>query len=453
MTPVTPATSLAEATDCWNLNNDDENDMITRVLVPEPMEFEETFLEEEADEGEEKIDARGRLARDFPRWLHLLFGVALLSVSVMMVHLAFPSSSSTPSNPVDVESSLATCHGDCFLLLPRRHTGLGSNLMYLFSTMVYLRKVYQRTKFFIDVTMPDDQVYYQRDGLNFLRGWFTPKVGLIETTDQYSLVDAYLPDGITLEQLHGIEGKDQMAWNDVYTNRSSGSALWASETHEYRSAMHTYFTSAGRGGYKQLYRDLVPLMCANLQFNEVARSEIENVKANFAYPVDFAERPTVGFHVRRTDKVVAQSRTYMAAEYVDTLLNVTGHDLDVFDYCFLATDDDTVVGEMQDALTTAGVTCQLVYSPNNSSTDPGSLERRYQADGALVFMTEFSLLLQADYFVGTFNSNVGALASVLRACPELSHPVDDHYARSYGVDADDWFLRHIYRGHSPYAHV
>ena len=71
---------------------------------------------------------------------------------------------------------------------------------------------------------------------------------------------------------------------------------------------------------------------------------------------------------------------------------------------------------------------------------PTDKEGRYQADATLVFLMELSMLVEATYFVGTFNSNVGELAAVLRACPGSGHSAQAHFAQSYGVDQEDWML-------------
>lgn len=66
---------------------------------------------------------------------------------------------------------------------------------------------------------------------------------------------------------------------------------------------------------------------------------------------------------------------------------------------------------------------------------------RYSEEGALLFLVEFSMLLEADYMIGTFNLNADTLAAVLRACPVSiggpGHDDSSHYANTYGVDRDD----------------
>jgi hypothetical protein len=67
-------------------------------------------------------------------------------------------------------------------------------------------------------------------------------------------------------------------------------------------------------------------------------------------------------------------------------------------------------------------------------------QSRDSETNGLVFMTELSVLMETSYFIGTFNSNVGGLTTVLRACPERHHDPTHHYANSYGVDTEDWYF-------------
>jgi hypothetical protein len=57
----------------------------------------------------------------------------------------------------------------------------------------------------------------------------------------------------------------------------------------------------------------------------------------------------------------------------------------------------------------------------------------------LQFFTEISYMINATYFVGTFDSNVGGMVGVLRAC-KGDKPVKT-FANSFGVDSDTWRLR------------
>ena len=111
--------------------------------------------------------------------------------------------------------------------------------------------------------------------------------------------------------------------------------------------------------------------------------------------------------------------------------------LEDVEVCFLATDDSSVHLEMEQALHTYGMVCRLVYTPaQEDSVNLGDINFRE----TLVFMTELFMLIDATYFVGTLDSNVGALAAVLRASPG-GYNANKHYAQTYGVDRDTWYLR------------
>ena len=138
-------------------------------------------------------------------------------------------------------------------------------------------------------------------------------------------------------------------------------------------------------------------------------------------------------------RFIKESRLYTAKEYVDKLVSVlqaNNVQLSNVDVCFVATDDASVVPEMQSALEATQLSCRLVYTPTANITGKGD---RYRPNSTLIFLAELSMLVEATYFVGTFNSNVGELAAVLRACPG-GYPAENHFAQSYGVDQEDWML-------------
>jgi hypothetical protein len=176
-----------------------------------------------------------------------------------------------------------------------------------------------------------------------------------------------------------------------------------------------------------------------------------------------ATTTSVAFHIRRGDKVVEEeSRKYEAWEYVSKLLQVTTQDERLqIRHCFVATDDYSVVAELQSELThNASIACNV----STLTPHPGlSLESGNREGGEefILFLAQFDVLIHSTYFVGTFNSNVGKLAALFRGCPTSggSSNSDDwkdpkpnftdgqfstklnHYYSSYGVDEEDWFLR------------
>ena len=201
-------------------------------------------------------------------------------------------------------------------------------------------------------------------------------------------------------------------------------------------------------GTVNLYHELVHRMCPHLQFNEQAKNDLKATRqSSYDLPDTLRHTTSAAFHVRRTDKVSkSESIAYPCTDYVNQLMHALESDgvrLEDVEICFLATDDYTVHTEMQQALDAVGLTCRLVYTAPSAEfqkVSPGDTSQRYEADAALVFLTEFSVMLEATYLMGTFNSNIEALAGVLRACPG-GYDANKHYAQTYGVDGPAWFFR------------
>ena len=157
----------------------------------------------------------------------------------------------------------------------------------------------------------------------------------------------------------------------------------------------------------------------------------------------------LAFHIRRGDKVAGprkESRAYSAGEYIERFFNQSsialGEQSDFGD-CFLATDDYSVVTELNDAIRKYKIPCKKLWT----LTPPGYKSTWQDRDEILGFLAQVHVLVRATYFVGSFTSNVGGLVALLRGC-HLHTSVDrgsekdhyHHYFHSYGVDWDDWGL-------------
>ena len=129
---------------------------------------------------------------------------------------------------------------------------------------------------------------------------------------------------------------------------------------------------------------------------------------------------------------------FRAKEYVDKLLQILGKKQSrTVHHCYVATDDHDATIELKLALKQAHVNCKV------SSLATGQLtgRDRVQPSESLRLMTDLFMLAQATYFIGSFNSNIGSLAAVLRSCHSKEDSILPHFGFSYGVDQDDWMLR------------
>lgn len=375
----------------------------------------------------------------------------------------------------DLPSTLQKCAqpndvgGRCFLFSVRG-SGLASQLMNAFVNQLYVRDVWHRDIFIIDETNFNSGKHYEakhaspnhptnRTTFGIMTAYFTPTTLAVLAVPEVDrpLVNQTLQQStsptVSLEDWYEL---DYQAQSDYATlGFTDESPLWLANFHTFQSTagqlawIHPNGDDSSQTDWWRLYKALVDAMCPNLQFNDITWQAIQTRRNLYDFPVNFYGNPqngeyTVGFHVRRTDKLKHESKLYPASDYVKKLLqslplNVPQSSIT---QCFLATDDYAVVQEMQQALDKWGLRCQLHYTPTSAfikDMHPGSPKQRFKAKATEIFLTEVSMLMEATFFVGTFNSNVGGLVAVLRACPirqaykQAGHDGSDHFARSYGV--------------------
>ena len=285
-----------------------------------------------------------------------------------------------------------------------------------------------------------------------MEGFFTPRFPWFRHPDQRWMVDSILPEGHwTLQEWYSFNITERSRWG---AQSLASYDVVVADVHTLHNPIVQYYKRLPGGHARNLYPLMVNFMCPNLQFNPTATAAIMERRRQYGVPERLAS-PSIAFHIRRTDKLWIESPLYPAEDYVKKALQMAGGQSDdpvtYFQSCFLATDDVNVIDELSLALEEANMTCTLhtlastEHLAQNITLD--TYDRRYDANGALSFMAELDMLIRATYFVGTFNSNVATLVAVLRACPEnrrdrLSVDGDlDHFARSYGVDGDEWYLR------------
>jgi hypothetical protein len=346
-----------------------------------------------------------------------------------------PQQTGLPSGyfgPPDLGYSVAECRSNCYMFTMGK-SGMGSQIVNVFASKVYMREVYNRDQFFVDETRFN---HYMFAGQRIMRAWFTPQIPIMEYTDQRPLVDAHLPPGLTMDSWYQA---DTRKFGD-FANKGMVNAtdMWLGELRTFHTAIVEHY----KDDWDYLYKQLVIDMCPNLQFNQQALRAMNELRDLYHFPRDdqLRESSSVVFHVRRTDKLRKESALYPADDYVKKVQSVTKPG-QVLEHCFLATDDDAVISEMKQALSKANMTCQLHTTPDlTPGVNAGSKKTRSDSDAALVFLMQVSLMIRADYFVGTFNSNVATMVAVLRACPG-GYDSRKHYAHTYGVDGDQWYFR------------
>jgi hypothetical protein len=212
------------------------------------------------------------------------------------------------------------------------------------------------------------------------------------------------------------------------------------------------------------YFRLALLLCFSVSFNPYTLGEIHQTLDENSIP-DFAKSlrkgidgsgqeiqgslgTTVAFHVRRGDKVRRESKPFDEELYVQRLLNISGVVPDQIHHCYVATDDYNVTKGIQDSLNRHNIPCQLhflVPDGEKPKCPKHYIALRKDPKNHILFFIEFYMLTHATYFIGSFNSNVGSIASLFRKCSwkgNMGTAMDDfhHFYQTYGVDQEKWFI-------------
>jgi hypothetical protein len=175
------------------------------------------------------------------------------------------------------------------------------------------------------------------------------------------------------------------------------------------------------------------LICKSIKMRPQIQAKAEQMLADVNIP-PLGTHSTIGFHIRRGDKLIKVARAYKGEEYVSHLLKKAPQAVNA-SHCFLATDDMSVRQELKDALINYNISCQLhSFGGMRNGTS------RSNVDDIFYFFAELHALSITHYFVGTFGSNVGHLVSLWRGCASIPGATASNYYHSYGADTNYWHL-------------
>mmetsp|Transcript_12523 Transcript_12523/g.25316 ORF Transcript_12523/g.25316 Transcript_12523/m.25316 type:complete len:482 (-) Transcript_12523:90-1535(-) len=338
---------------------------------------------------------------------------------------------------VTIQKTCAKGHAGCAVYVMEK-SGMGSALLGVFKHRI-MHRVFGRPYFIVDESR---YPYYRSPDWSkgVLTTFFTPTFPIIDDPTPFHYIDEILPKGQSMNGMIVKSPKKSKYW-DTYTEVSSIITLRRPDT---RNEMSDYFLN-GNFSEEDLWRMLVEEMCPDLRYNDETQKKVDAVIAEHGFPNLLAlETTSVTFHVRRTDKVDQhESIPYTGESYVAQLLEAQPDANPA--HCYVATDDASVVQEIITALRQYGLTCQVWDLPDDNKA--GGKEGKYirsTYDESLIFLAELSMMVEATYFVGTWDSNVGILATVLRGCPPYGRQ-DIPMAHSYHVD-DNLFLHSNFVG-------
>jgi len=218
----------------------------------------------------------------------------------------------------------------------------------------------------------------------------------------------------------------------------------------------------------------------HIRFNQETNERIGKILQNHSVPNfrpslynniidDGNDCSSVAFHIRRGDKLEKESIPYQAKEYIDTLIRgISEKEKNCIRHCFVATDDYRVVSDLATELAASSIHCTLhtfARPFHDNKNDKPSSKATPKRDGnhALVLFVDLKMMIDASFFVGTFNSNIGKLAAMWRGCKQEEEEEEyredvvaswktrrrtqgaslanhyNHFYRSYGVDRDYWY--------------
>lgn len=218
-----------------------------------------------------------------------------------------------------------------------------------------------------------------------------------------------------------------------------------------RRILLRYYTTTEYSNNTIMFQAMMPFFC-QIQTNPETKARVDDILQQASIPSfhhkendnSVEKQVTVAFHIRRGDKIKRESRAFEASEYVSTLIAQVPSDvLTKIRQCYVATDEYTVVAELEQELRKASIHCTL-YTLARPQYD----NNRNAAHAAL-FFADLQMLQSATYFIGSLNSNVGQVTALWRACRQQQEPGGagaslhnqyNHFAHTYGVDRDEWSM-------------
>jgi len=285
--------------------------------------------------------------------------------------------------------------------------GLGSNLVNLFGVMAYVKKFYPDRTFVLD----ESRYPYRRStSRGLFTGYMSPQFPVVDTATEKSGLGNYKLS----KRVQRIPTNDAVISFHIYLFRRLVREEIVKKTESKADLLEL----------------LASYACPSVKYNTETVQDVQELHKSLpGFEVD----DMVAFHIRRGDKLRRESRKFLGEEYVTKYLQVnrTQHK-----YCFVATDDYEAVSELQEALLAQNVNCQLMTLTQPTQRGSSKNDEKTVAS-TIQLLAEVDLIVRANVFVGTMNSNVGSLAGILRACHGNA---SDEFAQSYGVD-HEWDYR------------
>jgi len=330
-----------------------------------------------------------------------------------------------------------------------RGSGLGSQLVNMLWFQMYLDVVQDR-----DMIVDESCFSYRKNKTaGVLTGFFTPTMTVVDNfPDRKKVLQTF---GVQTYHVKGCKASTT-APNSLFDimQHDNPLAFASLNSHKYFRS-HILFQLFPKTDHDRLYRLVSNYACTSLQFNPETKDAMKKVKLKAGLsPAYFGTEygnvnntTSVTFHIRRSDKLIGESKRYAGEDYVRKLLDVVGSTgARMITHCFVATDEYAAVEKLSESLTRNNISCHLeTLVPQSRNGTSRQKQNHLSPEDTIEFLTELSIAIDSTYFIGTFNSNIGTLVTLLRSCeasssnPRLSGY--HNYFRSYGVDTEKWSIR------------
>lgn len=332
------------------------------------------------------------------------------------------------------------------------NSGFGSQMINMLVNQFYF-ETFQKRKFLVDESYYS---YRRSKEEGVLTGFFSPTMPVLDQAENFNeFGQIWFPGGtINNTEYADLIGSYSIAGRIITDSPNNKSKLIIRDLFSFgfqvRKDIFRLFPNEDT-----LYLLLMQYACTSLKFNPKTLHDIKNHKEEHGIPIEWnaVDGHTVGFHIRRSDKILRESRMYTADKYVEKMIYAVGglkKAQTQISRCFVTSDTNGAVEEMRATLNQYNMTCSLfTMSDLSRRGTTKTLQSRISYDDTITFLSEISLLIDSTFFIGTMNSNVGVFVTLMRSCPAYDRGeklIDgnlkaNHYFASYGVDRDSWMLR------------
>jgi hypothetical protein len=310
-------------------------------------------------------------------------------------------------------------------------SGLCSQLVNLLPVQFLYENVYHRN------LLVDESFYegYRRNSSEgVLTGFFTPQMPVLDEIKQRPdfvgkwfphLVNAshFIFKHVTKDKFDKKNFINTSQPNSIEDAKGNETSFVTSSVFSHDNHFRLDWIRLLGSDWYSIYHKLIPYACENFQFNKRTQNEINSYLREQNITISSKNQNMVGFHVRRSDKIRYRESAFYKAEvylskWIQSLAEKDNTKAQDFTHCFVASDEYGAVKEFRAALDSLGIPCQLLtLTPSTQQGTSPIMQSKLSYNDTLHFLAEMSILINADYFIGTMGSNVGTFVTLMRSCP------------------------------------